>query len=90
MKLFVTSKKEHAPEEGTRMFSGLKSLGRLAPPHERKDLLRIEFDETDWGILSMVFGDEDTAMAAAEIIHNAPPEIQILAIQLINIIEEAA
>lgn len=61
---------------------------RPIPPHERKSLMNIEFDQSDWTVLKEVFGDEDTALAAAEIIKAAPPEIQILATQLIDIIEE--
>ena len=63
-------------------------LRRHMPPHERKSLMHVEFDEGDWSLLKEVFGDEDTAVAAAEIIMEAPPEIQILVIQLMNIIEE--
>lgn len=59
-------------------------------PHERKNILRIEFDESEWGIFKEVFGDEDTAFAAMEIIEGAPPEIQILVIQLLDIIKEVA
>ena len=58
------------------------------PPHERKKLMHVEFDESDWKIMETVFGDEDTAMAAAKIIFDAPPEIQILAVQLITMIKE--
>lgn len=57
-------------------------------PHERKKLMNVEFDQSDWTVLKEVFGDEDTVLAAAEIIKAAPPEIQILAVQLIDIIEE--
>ncbi len=60
------------------------------PPHERKAMVHIEFDENDWTLLKEVFGDDDTAAAAVEIIRDAPPEIQILAVQLINIIKEVA
>lgn len=60
------------------------------PPHERKAMLHIEFEENDWILLKEVFGDEDTAAAAVDIIRDAPPEIQILAVQLINIIKEVA
>lgn len=60
------------------------------PPHERRAMMWIEFDENDWKHMNEIFGDEDTAAAAAEIIREAPPEIQILAVQLINIIEEVA
>ena len=60
------------------------------PPHERKAMMHIEFDDSDWTLLKEVFDDEDTAAAAVNIIRNAPPEIQILAVQLINIIKEVA
>ena len=60
------------------------------PPHERKGLVKIEFESGDWTLLNEIFGDEDTATAAIEIIIDAPPEIQILAVQLMKIIEEAA
>lgn len=59
------------------------------PPHERRGMISIEFEERDWDVLNEVFGDEDTAAAAVDIIHNAPPEIQILAAQIIKMIEEA-
>lgn len=62
--------------------------GRYIPPYDRKALMRAELDEKNVALLRMVFGDEDTAETAAEIIREAPPEIQILAIQLINLIEE--
>ncbi|MBR4320561.1 MAG: hypothetical protein IKI37_03440 [Oscillospiraceae bacterium] len=58
------------------------------PPHERHGLLRITFDEIDWKVLKDVFGNEDNAQAAAEIIRNAPPEIQIVILQAMNMIEE--
>ena len=64
--------------------------GRHVPPHERRAMMHIEFDEGDWGLLQEIFGDEDTAAAAAEIIQDAPPEIKVLAVQLINLIEEVA
>lgn len=58
------------------------------PPHERRARLYVEFEESDWGALLEAFGDEDTAAAAAEIIREAPPEIQILSVQLLRMIEE--
>ena len=58
------------------------------PPHERKAMIHLEFGEDDWGLLKDVFGDEDTAAAAASIIQGAPPEIQILAVQLIDVLKE--
>ena len=60
------------------------------PPHERKNMMHIEFDESDYELFVKVFEDEDTAVAAMRIIHNAPPEVQILAVQLIKMIEEVA
>ncbi len=63
---------------------------RHIPPHERRSLMQVEFTESDWEVLRKVFIDEDTASAAADIIRDAPPEIQILAVQLVNIIEEVA
>lgn len=59
-------------------------------PHERNALIHIEFEDSDWDLLRKIFEDEDTAMAAVEIISNSPPEIQVLAIQLIYLIKEAA
>ena len=61
---------------------------RHIPPHERRAMFRIEFDEQDWPLWVKVFGDDDTAAAAAGIIQEAPPEIQILAFQLIRMMEE--
>lgn len=89
MKVFGTDRKKRI-EGGTHMIHEHKGFGRHIPPHERKAMMQIEFDEGDWNLLKKVFGDEDTAVAATEIIMEAPPEIQILAIQLINIIKEVA
>lgn len=60
------------------------------PPHERKSLMRVEFDDNDWSILQEVFGDTDSAFAAASIILESPPEIQILAAQIIAMIQKEA
>lgn len=62
--------------------------GRPVPPHERKGVLRVELERGDWELLLQVFRDEDTAGAAADIICGAPPEIQILAVQLIDLMKE--
>lgn len=56
------------------------------PPHERRAMMHIEFDEKDMGILKEAFMDEDTVMAAASIIQEAPPEVQILTIQAIQLL----
>ena len=58
------------------------------PPHERRGILSIQFDETDWGVFKNAFGNEDEANAAIGIIHGAPPEIQILVAQLLIQIEK--
>lgn len=63
---------------------------RHIPPHERKTMVHMEFDEKDWMLLEKVFGDADTTAAAVNVIREAPPEIQILAVQLIDIIKEVA
>lgn len=90
MKVFTDRKMERVLEGGIHMMHEHRGPGRHIPPHERKTLIHIEFDEADWMLLKEVFGDEDTAIAASEIIREAPPEIQVLAIQLMNIIEEVA
>lgn len=58
--------------------------GRPIPPHERRAMMHVEFGEEDLTLLDAIFGDPDTAQAAAYIIQDAPPEIQILAIQLMK------
>ena len=88
MKMFAEEKKASGMRGGFHMMNEHRGPERHMPPHERKALMHVEFDEGDWTLLKEVFGDEDTAAAAAEIIREAPPEIQILAIQLMNIIEE--
>ncbi len=90
MKMFAEDRKTSEPRGGFHMLNDRRGLEGHMPPHERKALMNIEFDEGDWELLKEVFGDEDTAVAASEIIREAPPEIQILAIQLMNIIEEVA
>lgn len=90
MKVFIHKKNERTLEGSIRMMHEHRGPGRHIPPHERESLIHIEFDEVDWALLKEVFGDEDTALAASEIIREAPPEIQILAVQLMNIIEEVA
>ena len=90
MKAFAEDKKVRGMKEDLHIMHKHNGPGRHMPPHERKALMHVEFDENDWNLLKEVFGDEDTAVAASEIILEAPPEIQILVIQLINIIEEVS
>lgn len=54
------------------------------PHHERRGMLRFTFDEKDREALLAVFGDPNSAAAAESIIYNAPPEVQILAIQALS------
>ncbi len=90
MKVFAEDKKVRGMEGGLHIMHKHNGPGRHILPHERKTLIHVEFDENDWNLLKEVFGDEDTAIAASEIIMEAPPEIQILVIQLMNIIEEVS
>ena len=60
-------------------------------PHERrKEMVTIQFDDKDWAVFKEVFGGEDTATAAMDIICGAPPEIQNLAVQVHKMISEEA
>ena len=70
MKEYITHRKLH-------------THGHPIPPHERKSMVTISFDESDMAVFRSVFQNEDEAVAASEIIKSAPPEIQILAAQLI-------
>ena len=88
MKVFAEHRNEKTTEGGFGMIHAHRGSGRDIPQHERRRLMPVEFDEADLIILKAIFGDEDTAAAALEIIREAPPEIRILAFQLIDIIEE--
>lgn len=57
------------------------------PPHMRRQMLHIVFEDKDVAVFQEVFGDEDTAVAAMDILCGAPPEIQILALQILHMIE---
>ena len=87
---------KHFPKENNKtnmnggsihMMHDHKRPGKHIPPYERRN---IEFSEEDLNLFNTIDGDEDEAMAAVRVIMDAPPEIQILAIQLINYIEEVA
>ncbi len=84
MKTIINNTNENKGD--IRMEHERKIPLRPMPPHKRR-LVHIEFDEDDWTLLKDVFGDEDTTVAEIETIMDAPPEIQILAIQLINILK---
>ena len=71
---------------GTSFMPHEHDFRRPLPPHEKRTLMNVEFGEEDLVLLETIFGDPDTAQAAAYIIQEvAPPEIQILAIQLMKI-----
>ena len=48
-----------------------------------------EFDEKDREIFMRVFGDEDSADATVQVIRNAPPEIAVLTLQIMEMIRRA-
>ena len=58
---------------------------RPAPPR-RRNCMHLEFEEEDWNIFVKVFGDEDSASAAMQVIQNAPPEIGVLTMQMTEMI----
>lgn len=88
MKLFIQKSKLEG--DTIHMVKEHRGSGKHMAPHERKGLMHIEFDGSDWNLFHAIYSDEDEAMAAIRALMEAPPEIQILAIQLINLIEEGA
>lgn len=60
------------------------------PHHARKTLIHIDFGEDDMNLFKRIYEDEDEATAAIHVLMDAPPEIQILAAQLLSLIEEVA
>lgn len=60
------------------------------PPHVRKKMIQIEFDEEDKAIFFDVAQDEDEARGWMKTIQNAPPEIKIIVNQIIKMIKEVA
>ena len=88
MKMSIINKKEKEMRKEVNVIQEHRDCLRPIPPHNRKRAAQVEFNESDWIILKNVFGNEDTALAAVEIINSAPLEIQILATQLMNILEK--
>lgn len=87
MKMMTSLAKKQFMEAGPMpMIMPNKLLGGPIPPHERKSLISIEFDESDWELFKVVFEDEDEAYAAMQVILKAPPEIQIIMAQLIELV----
>ena len=58
------------------------------PPHEMRPGMYVEFSDIEQALFCDIFGDEDTASAAMDIIRNAPPELQVMAKQLLDMIQE--
>lgn len=54
------------------------------PPHERKNMVYMEFDAASEEALSKMFGSTEEAEIAINILHDAPPEHQIIAHQLLR------
>lgn len=54
------------------------------PPHERKDMVFVEFDEDCENLFKDITGSEEEAEVAMEILHCAPPELQVIAVQLLK------
>ena len=54
------------------------------PPHERKDMVFVEFDEECESLFKDITGSEEEAEVAMEILHCAPPELQVIAVQLLK------
>lgn len=54
------------------------------PPHERKNMIYVEFDKESEEALSKMFGSEEEAEIAINILHFAPPEQQVVALQLLR------
>ncbi|MEQ2605183.1 hypothetical protein [Dorea longicatena] len=76
-------------EGGTgHMMKAHKPLGKHSSPHERKALIHIDFSDDDMTLFKHIYGDDDEAVAAIQVLMDAPPEIQIIAAQLISLIEE--
>jgi hypothetical protein len=89
--MIVTAKKDNHVKEEIRMNEHMThKLKQPVPPHERKGMIVLQFEEGDWKVFKEAFGDEDTAAAAVEIVHSAPPEIQILVAQVLDMIEKEA
>ena len=56
------------------------------PPHERNDMVHIEFDDNDFDTLSAILNDPDSVNASENIVIKSPPEVRILAFQTMQII----
>lgn len=82
----------HINKEGGNfnMMKQHRHPGGHIPPHERRALIHLDLSEDDMILFKRVYGNDDEAAAAARVLMDAPPEIQIIAAQLISFIEEVA
>ena len=86
MIVFSAKHKESNNEGGIHIMRERKNPGRHMLPHERKALINLEFEEEDMQLFH--YENEDDMIAAVQVLRDAPPEIQILAVQLIDMIKE--
>lgn len=56
----------------------------LIPLHERKSMIYVEFDKNSEEALYKMFGSEEEAEIAINILHCAPPEQQVIALQILR------
>lgn len=73
-------------EEFESQKSELHGVGHRPhiPPHERKNMIYVEFDESSEDALKNMFGSKEDAEIAINILHCAPPEQQVIALQLLR------
>lgn len=85
----VAGKRNHEGKERMHMHEHVvRGPKEPIPPHARKDMISLQFDEQDWTVLNEVLGNEDTVSAAIDIIHDAPPEIKIVIAMLLHMLEK--
>lgn len=89
MKFFGASalSHHHQPNEMANFPNHHPHPPEPRPPHERKSLMCVEFEDNDWATLLEVFGDPDSVASVVGIIQKAPSEKQIQVVQLIKIIQ---
>lgn len=55
------------------------------PPHERRHRVSFTFSDKEHAMIREIFGNDDSAASAVSVISDAPPEVQILAIQAVDL-----
>jgi hypothetical protein len=79
-KLYIMGK-PNVPHEIEPHGSGPR---HLIPSHERKSMIYVEFDKDCEEELFKIFGSEEEAEIAINILHCAPPEQQVIALQILR------